>query len=281
MLVSLDNVIPRAFVERYAIGAFNVTNIETTQAVIAAAEALKSPVIVQTSEKALDYAGFETLTETVLGMAKRATIPVVVNLDHARTTTIADACLKAGYTAVMVDFSHLPFEENLERTKDVVAKARVYNASVESELGTIAGREDYIQHRLPHKTDPTEAERFVQQSGITVLAVGIGNAHGPVTEPEALDFDLLAEIAERTHFPLVLHGASGNSQADIDNAMKHGVVKINIDTDLRVAFSGAVRKFLRANPDAYDIRDILHAGKQATTDVVKQKIVMFGSVGKA
>ncbi len=276
----MDNCIPRAFVERYAVGAFNVTNIETAQAVINAAEELKAPVIMQTSEKALDYAGFETLTSTVIGIAKRSTVPVVVHLDHGRTMTIADACLKAGYTSVMVDFSHLPFAENLSQTREVVQRARVYGASVESEIGTIAGQEDYIHHRLPHKTDPAEAAQFVTESGVTVLAVGIGNAHGPATSQEKLDFDLLAQIEERTHFPLVLHGASGNPRDDIEKAISLGVVKINIDTDLRMSFSTAVRQFMRANPNAYDIRDILHAGRVAMTEVVKEKIVMFGTVGK-
>ncbi len=281
MLVSLSAVVPQAFAGHYALGAFNVTNIETAMGVLSAAEELKSPVIIQTSEKALDYAGFDTLTEVVLGMAKRSSVPVVVHLDHGRTTTIAEACLKAGYTSVMVDFSHLPFEENLARTIDVVRVAKSHGASVESELGTIAGREDYIQHRLPHKTNPVEAEKFIKDSGITVLAVGIGNAHGPVTAQEKLDFDLLAIIAKKTSFPLVLHGASGMKNNELSKAIELGVVKINIDTDLRLAFVSAVRRYLRSNPTSFDIRDVLQAGKVATSDTVKQKIVMFGSVGKA
>lgn len=281
MLVSLSEVVPAAFSGHYAIGAFNVTNIETASSVLLAAEALKAPVIMQTSEKALDYAGFETLTEVVLSMAKRSSVPVVVHLDHGRTITIASACLKAGYSSVMVDFSQLPFEENLAGTKSVVVLAKAHGASVESELGTIAGREDYIQHRLPHKTDPNEAVKFIHDSGITVLAVGIGNAHGPITAQEKLDFDLLGQIAKKTAFPLVLHGASGMKADELIKAISHGVVKINIDTDLRQAFVGAVRKYLRSNPASYDIRDVLQAGKSATVDMVKQKIVMFGSIGKA
>ncbi len=281
MLVSLEAVIPYAFTGHYAIGAFNVTNIETAQAVIEAAEELKAPVIMQTSEKAFDYAGFDVLADVVLNLAKHATVPVVAHLDHGRSTQIAEKCLDKGYTSVMVDLSSHPFAENLAKTKEVVALAHKHKATVEAELGAIAGREDYIEHNLPTKTNPEEAVQFVKESGVTVLAVGIGNAHGITTEAEKLDFSLLKEIEEKTNFPLVLHGASGNSREDIEKAISLGVVKINIDTDLRLAFTTALRTFLRTNPHAYDIRDTLAVGRDAIKNVVKEKIVMFGSVGKA
>ncbi len=281
MLVSLDAVVPGAFADHYAIGAFNVTNIETAQAVLSAAEELKAPVIVQTSEKALDYAGFDNLTSVVLNMAKQSTVPVVVHLDHGRSTDIAEKCLERGYSSVMVDFSHSSFAENLAKTKSIVSLAKKHGASVEAELGAVLGREDYIEHKVASKTDPAEAAQFVDEVHLSVLAVGIGNAHGITTKEEKLDFDLLAQIQERTKFPLVLHGASGNSAKDIHKAIENGVVKINIDTDLRLAWSGAVRKYLRSNPDAYDIRDINEAGRMAISMTVKQKIALFGSIGKA
>ncbi len=281
MLVSLEAVIPSAYTEHYAVGAFNVTNIETAQAVLKAAEELKAPVIMQTTEKALDYAGFDILAGVVLNMAKGASVPVVVHLDHGRSTSVAKRCLEIGYTSVMLDFSHQSFAENLKNTKSIVALAKQHGASVEAELGAIAGREDYIENHLPQKTDPKEAAQFVKETGISVLAVGIGNAHGPTTASEKLDFDLLAQIQHQTQFPLVLHGASGNSKEDIAKAISLGVVKINIDTDLRLAFAGALRGYLRANADVYDIRDILGHAREAMTEVVKQKIIMFGSIGKA
>lgn len=281
MLVSLDAVVPQAFVGRYAIGAFNVTNIETTQAVLSAAEELKAPVIVQTSEKALDYAGFDALVAAVLIMAKNASVPVVVHLDHGRSVDIAEKCLKAGYTSVMVDLSRLDLAENITQTARVVHLARQTGASVEAELGKVGGREDYIASHVMRKTDPDEALEFIEKTKISVLAVAIGNAHGIQTSQEKLDFALLQSIAEKTEFPLVLHGASGNSSADIQKAIRCGVVKINIDTDLRLAFSSAVRRFLRAHADAYDIRDVIGAGREAISGVVKQKISLFGSIGKA
>lgn len=280
MLVSLSEIVPEAFRKHYAVGAFNVTNIETTQAVIFAAEELKSPVIVQTSEKALDYAGFDNLSAVVLGMAKRSTVPVVVHLDHGRSVEIAKRCLGVGYSSVMLDLSKLSFSDNLERTKNIVTIAKKHGASVEAELGGVMGREDYVNNKSPKLTDVDEAVEFVANSGVSVLAVGIGNAHGVPTANEKLHFDLLEKIQNATHFPLVLHGASSSDPADITKAIKLGVVKINIDTDLRLAFTGAMRKFLHSNPDIYDIREVLEAGRNAVSDVVKSKILNFNSVGK-
>lgn len=281
MLVSLEAIVPHAFAGRYAVGAFNVVNIETTQAVLRAAEELKAPVIVQTSEKALDYAGFEALTNAVLAMARSARVPVVIHLDHGRSIEIAEQCLKAGYTSVMVDFSRLEFEQNIEHTRKVVTFAKKYGASVEGELGRIGGREDYIGGHVMQKTDPDQAADFIHKTGVSVLAVSIGNAHGITTEAEKLDFTLLSEIEQKTQFPLVLHGASGNTHHEIEQAIQRGVIKINIDTDLRLAFTTAVRKYLRAHDDAYDIREILQPGSEALCNVVKQKISLFGSIGKA
>lgn len=281
MLVSLSEIVPSAFRQHYAIGAFNVTNIETTQAVILAAEDLKSPVIVQTSEKALDYAGFDNLVSVVLGMAKKSSVPVVAHLDHGRSLDIVKRCLLAGYSSVMLDLSKETFAENLRHTQEIVAMAKKHGASVEAELGGIMGREDYIENKAPKLTDPDEAEEFVKKSGVDALAVGIGNAHGVPTAKEKLHFDLLEKIQQATNFPLVLHGASSSDPADITKAIRLGVVKINIDTDLRLAFTGAMRKYLRVNPDVYDIRDVLNAGREAVLQTVKVKMADFNSIGKA
>ncbi len=258
-----------------------MTNIETTQAVISAAEELKSPVIVQTSEKALDYAGFDNLVSIVLGMAKKSTVPVVVHLDHGRSVEIAKKCLVAGFTSVMLDLNKLPFADNLRCTQEIVGIANKYGATVEAELGGIMGREDYITNKTPKLTNIDEAIEFVKKSGAIILAVGIGNAHGVPAKNEKLHFDLLEKIQNATNFPLVLHGASSTSPSDISKAIKFGVVKINIDTDLRLAFADRVRKFMRSNPDVYDIRDIIGAGKDGIYATVMKKITNFGSIGKA
>ena len=247
MLVSLSEIVPPAFRQHYAIGAFNVINIETTQAVILAAEELKSPVIVQTSEKALDYAGFDNLVTLVLSMAKKSSVPVVVHLDHGRSLEIATRCLNVGYSSIMLDLSKEKFVNNLKHTQEIVAIAKKHGASVETELGGIMGREDYIENKTLQLTDPDEAAEFVKKSGADLLAVGIGNAHGVPTAREKLRFDLLEKIQRATNFPLVLHGASSSEPADIAKAIRLGVVKINIDTDLRLAFTGAIRKYLRIN----------------------------------
>ncbi len=274
-------MIPQAYRQHYAVGAFNVTNIETTQAVISAAEELKSPVIVQTSEKALDYAGFDNLVGIVLGMAKKSTVPVVVHLDHGRSVDIAKKCLTAGYSSVMIDLNKLPFADNLSRTIEIVKIAKQYGASVEAELGGIMGREDYVKNSAPRLTDVGEAVQFVQRSGATVLAVGIGNAHGVPMANEKLHFDILEKIQKATNFPLVLHGASSTAASEITKAIRLGVVKINIDTDIRLAFSTALRKFMHANPDIYDTREIIGAGREAIYHVVAKKISIFNSIGKA
>lgn len=281
MLVSLESIIPDAYLNGYAIGAFNVYNLESASAVIEAAEEMHSPVIIQTSEKALDYAGFENLTGLIIGMAKRSGVPTVVHLDHGPNLLLAERCLAAGYSSIMLDLSNLTYEQNVAQTKKIVEMAKRTGASVEAELGKVLGQEDDRKNLADDKTDPDLAAQFIQDTRITALAVAIGNAHGPNKVPEKLDFPLLAKIKQVTFFPLVLHGASGDSQSQINQAIKCGVVKINIDTELRQQFSTAVRQYLRANPSSYDPREIIGHGQKSIMLRVKQKIKMFGSDGKA
>jgi fructose-bisphosphate aldolase class II len=281
MIVSLKDILPRARAKGYAVGAFNTNNLEITKAIIEAAIELKSPVIVQTSEKAIDYAGLEPLRSLVYELADAASVPVVLHLDHGRTFDIAKECLEAGYTSVMVDTSRLPFRDNVFEVKKTVHAARAFKASVEAELGPIAGQEDYIASSKNYKTDPEHARMFADQTEVDALAVSVGLAHGLQLKEEELDLSLLKRIGEHVDIPLVLHGASqGATDREIQQAIKCGVAKINIDTDLRVSWSKALRAFLQKEKEVYDPRTILAPATEAVKQKVMEKMKVFGSVGK-
>ncbi|HBF67283.1 MAG TPA: tagatose-bisphosphate aldolase [Candidatus Magasanikbacteria bacterium] len=283
MIVSLSELLPRARAKGYAIGAFNTTNLEITKAIIEAAVEAKSSVIIQTSEKAIDYAGLNPLRALVLEMAASVKVPVVLHLDHGRTFQVAKQCLEAGYSSVMVDASRMPFRDNVYTMRKTVAYARKFKASVEGELGPIAGQEDYVHSAKAYKTDPEHARMFADQSEVDALAVSVGLAHGLKLKEEKLDLKLLKQISEVVEIPLVLHGASkGATEKEIKQAIGYGVAKINIDTALRVAWSSALRAFFAAkeNKDAYDPRTILTVGTQAVKQQVLRHMKLFGSVGK-
>jgi fructose-bisphosphate aldolase class II len=278
MLTSLAEILPRARKNGYAVGAFNVSNLEFAQAVILAASEMKSPVIVQTSEKAIDYAGLSPLSALIIELAQKVKVPVVLHLDHGRNFKIAKQCLEVGYTSVMVDASRLPFRDNVFVMRKTVAEARKHKASVEGELGPIAGVEDYVEQGEAYKTDPEHARIFVEQTDVDALAVSVGLAHGLELKNEKLDLALLKKIGATVSVPLVLHGASrGVSDREIKRAIVYGVAKINIDTDLRVAWSSAVRRFLSVDKTVYDPRTILSIGTEAVRRAVVQKIKLFGS----
>lgn len=282
MLTHYKELIARAYKERWAIGAFNTSNLEITQGIIEAAEELKSPVIVNASEKAIDYAGLHELTALIREMANQVRVPVIINLDHGRSYEIAERCAAAGFTALMRDASSMPLEKNIEETKRVVQLGHRNGVGVEGELGAIMGKEDYIEGvKDVVYTDPEEALRFVQETGVDLLAVAVGTAHGRI-KGEKLNPEVLKAIRDSIKgTPLVLHGASGTPYEDITRAISLGVVKINIDTDLRYAFSEALRKNLQDNVSAYDPRGILGPAKDAVKKAVKEKIILFGSANKA
>ncbi len=279
MLSTYTGYIHRAFRRHWAVGAFNVSNLEQAQGVIWAAEKLKAPVLVNASEKALDYAGLQPLTDMVRALAKLARVPVTLNLDHGRTYGVAVRCAKAGFTSLMLDGSRLPYKQNVAITKKAVALGKKYGIPVEGELGALGGKEDYISGHV-QMTDPKQAVDFVRKTKIDILAVAIGNAHG-IQPGERLDFPRLHAIHKAVpNMPLVLHGASGTPVADIRHAIRLGVVKINIDTDLRHAFSDALRKTLAHDKKAWDPREIVAPAREAVQKVVEQKITLFGSKGK-
>lgn len=307
MLTTLKHILDKAHKGNYAVGAFNINNLETLQAVMAAAEAERSPVVVQTSEGAIDYAGMDELAMLTHLAAMRTDIPVVFHLDHGKNYDLVVEAIKSGYyTSVMYDGSELPYEENVAATKRIVKMARAKGISVEAELGAIAGIEDFVsvEERDAHLTDPDQAAAFVAATGCDALAVAIGTKHGAYkfAGDSMLDFKRLKEIQAMVDVPLVLHGASGvpanikkictqygcqieNAKgvpdASIKKAVSLGINKVNVDTDLRIAFDAGVRKFLHDKPEVIDPREILKPAKELMTKVVRQKMRLLGCSGKA
>ena len=280
MLATLQSVLQKAQRGKYAVGAFNISDLEQTQAVIAAAEQLKSPVIINTSEKAIDYAQPKVLAAMVMAMAKMVKVPVVLNLDHGRSVSGAKECLRDGWTGIMFDGSKLPYEENIRKTAEVKQFAKTFGIGVEGEIGQVKYKEDLAISKAPVLATPAEAVDFVRRTKVDALAVGIGNSHGLPVPGERLHFGLLEKIRAAVSVPLVLHGASGTSSSSIRRAISLGICKINIDTDLRLAFTKSVRKTLQ-DKTIFDPRFYLAAGRDAVTDTVKAKMIMFGSKGKA
>lgn len=302
MLVTLSSVLQKAKRGHYAVGAFNVNNLEMIQAIMAAAEAEKSPVILSTSEGAIEYAGMDELGTLVHLAAERSKRSVVFHLDHGKDVKLVERAIKSGwYTSVMFDGSSLSFKENIKATKRLVEMAHKNNVSLEAELGAIAGIEDFVsvEARDAHFTNPEEAREFVDKTGCDALAVAIGTSHGAYKfkETSTLDFKRLQTIRALVNIPLVLHGASGIpanvkkicidhgckiedakgvSDAHIRKAVSIGINKVNIDSDLRIAFDAGVRRFLAENPEVIDPRKILGPAKELITQVVRQKMKILG-----
>ncbi len=267
----------------YAVGAFNCSNMEIMQAIVRAAEAEKAPVILQVSQGAIKYAGLEYLVAMARAAARQAAVPIALHLDHGTDVGLILECVQAGFSSVMFDGSKLPLEQNIVLTRQVVEASRRARVSVEAELGRISGAEDDIavgEHEALF-TDPEEARFFVEQTGVDSLAVAIGTAHGRYRGEPKLDFERLSRISSSISTPIVLHGSSGVPDEAIREAIKRGVRKINIDTDIRQAFIGAVRQALAKDPEEIDPRKILGPAREAATEVIRGKIRLFGSSGKA
>jgi fructose-bisphosphate aldolase class II len=305
MLVTNKELLRKAQKEAYAVGAFNIQNLESLLAVVEAAVEEESPVIVAVTPSAIKYGGLNYLAGLVKTAAEVSPIPISLHLDHGEDVETVKKCLEAGFTSVMIDCSHLPFEENISLTKRVVDLAHQKGVSVEGELGRLAGIEEKtVAEREAVLTDPIEAEEFVRRTSVDALAVSIGTSHGAYKfkgEPK-LDFERLKQIRERVDVPLVLHGASSVPQWIIEKATKYGaelagakgipedhirkaialgITKINIDTDLRLAFTATIREVLATSPKEFDPRKILGPAKEAMKEVVKAKMRLFGSSGKA
>jgi tagatose 1,6-diphosphate aldolase GatY/KbaY len=265
----------------YAVGAFNIENMEMAQAVIATAEELRAPVLIQTTSSTCRY-GTLALYRGIIGtLADSASVPVALHLDHGDSYELAVAAMEAGYTSVMIDGSHVPFEENIELTKRVVDAAQKFGIPVEAELGKVGGKEDDVESDGDTNTDPDEAADFAARTGVDSLAVAIGTAHGFYRGTPVLDKERLSEIRRVVSVPLVLHGASGLSEQDVKDCIARGICKVNIATELRVAFTDGLKAVLADKPETFDPKPLGLAGEANVRAVVAQKIKMCGCDGKA
>ncbi len=282
-LVPIDQMLKKAEAEHYAVGAFNCNNMEIVQSIIAAAEAERSPVIMQASQGAIKYAGIDYITAMAKLAAENASVPVALHLDHGTSFEQCIQCIRSGFSSVMIDGSKLPMEENIALTNRVLAAARAVGVSVEAELGKIGGTEDDItvSAREALFTDPQEALYFVEHTGVDALAIAIGTAHGQYKGEPKLDFERLAKIRSMIDVPIVLHGSSGVPGDAIRQAVELGVSKINIDTNIREAFVAAMRDVLNNNAKEIDPRKVLKPAREAATELIREKIRLFGSSGKA
>ena len=287
MLVSAKEMLTKAKAGHYAVGQFNINNLEWTKSILLTAEELKSPVILGVSEGAGKYmCGFKTVAAMVKAMIEELniTVPVALHLDHG-TYEGAKKCIEAGFSSVMFDGSHYSIEENIEKTKELVAICNEKGLSLEAEVGAIGGEEDGVIGS-GEVADPDECKR-IADLGVTMLAAGIGNIHGKYPENWAgLRFDVLAAIQEKTGtMPLVLHGGTGIPADMIQKAISLGVSKINVNTECQLSFAAATRAYIEAGKDlqgkGFDPRKLLAPGAQAICDTVKEKMELFGSVGKA
>lgn len=283
MLVTGKQILDDANKNGYAVGAFNVVNMEMLQAVVTAAEEEKSPVFVQTTEGALSYAGYEYLSAMVTYAANSVSVPVAFHLDHGGSYKTVMNCLRNGWSSVMIDGSHLSLDDNIALTAKVVESAHDVGVSVEAELGRLGGIEDNIKvdEKDAMYTDPEEAKRFVAETGVDYLAIAIGTAHGKYKGVPKLDFDRLDTIKKDLNMPLVLHGASGVSDESIKKAVSLGINKINIDTELRCAYTDKVREIFAADPELFDLRKYIGPARENVKAKVIEKIRLFGSNGKA
>lgn len=252
----------------YAVGAFNVENMEMAQAVVAAAQELNMPVIIQATPGSVRYAGLDLFFANVAALAKKASVPIALHLDHGESFDMAVQAIREGYTSVMIDGSHESFDDNIDLTSRVVAVAKPNNIPVEAELGKVGGKEDDLDGGSGGYTEPSEAKEFVGRTGISSLAVAIGTAHGIYSGVPKLDVPRLREIRKLVDIPLVLHGASGLTDADIRACIREGICKVNFATELRIAFSNGVKSVLSENPDTFDPKKYGNAGRESVKRLV-------------
>ena len=287
MLVSAKEMLEKAKAGKYAVGQFNINNLEWTKAILLTAQELNSPVILGVSEGAGKYmCGFNTIAGMVNGMIKTLgiTVPVALHLDHG-TYEGAKKCIEDGFSSIMFDGSHYPIEENIEKTKELVALAGEKGISVEAEVGAIGGEEDGVIG-MGEVADPAECAK-IASLGIDFLAAGIGNIHGKYPANwKGLDFDALDKIHNATdNIPLVLHGGTGIPDEMIKKAISLGVSKINVNTECQLSFADATRKYIEAGKDlegkGFDPRKLLAPGAEAIKATVREKIELFGSANKA
>ncbi|XOU94552.1 MAG: class II fructose-bisphosphate aldolase [Candidatus Kerfeldbacteria bacterium] len=287
MLVHLSDLLEKAKGQDYAIGAFNIENLETTIGVVRGAIKMKAPIILQVSETSIQYAGLKAITGIVQTIAANEAedVPIALHLDHGKSFRSVAECVRAGFSSIMMDASDMPFMENIVLTKQAVDFTHRKNVLAQGELGIVKGLEEVsIEERKQMMTNPDEAEEFVTKTGVDTLAVAVGNVHGIMKMQKGnpgLDLDRLEAIHKVIpDTPLVLHGASGLPQNQIHAGINLGITIINIDTELRVAFTNSLRDTLNNDKDSFDPREILTPSIMAIQKVVEEKIEIFGSGGE-
>lgn len=280
-LVTSEKMLSDAQKGGYAVGAFNVENMEMVKAVIAAAEELKAPVMLQTTPSTVKYGTLETYAAIVAAEAKKASVPVCLHLDHGSSYELAVAAMEAGYTSVMIDGSHESFENNIAVSKKVADVAKEKGIPVEAELGKVGGKEDDLEAEADTNTDPMEAKEFVERTGISSLAIAIGTAHGFYAGTPVLDKQRVSEIKEVVSVPLVLHGASGLTDEDVKECVQRGICKVNFATELRVAYTDAIKTLLKEKPDTFDPKKFGVVGMDAVKELVKSRMLVCGCDQKA
>ena len=280
-LITTKSILKKAQEGKYAIGAFNVENMEMVMAVISAAEEMNAPVIMQTTPSTVKYASLDYFLANARVAASNAKVPVVMHLDHGSSFELAAQALRAGYTSIMIDGSHSSFEDNIKVSKAVVDMCKPSGIAVEAELGKVGGKEDDLDGGEGGFTDPQEAKLFVERTGVDSLAVAIGTAHGMYKGEPKLDLDRLSQIREVVSVPLVLHGGSGIPDSKVQEAIEIGICKVNYATELRIAFTNGVNKYLNENKDTIDPKKYNKAGMEEVKQFVKEKIKVCGCENKA
>lgn len=280
-LVSSKEMLLRAQAGRYAVGAFNVENMEMVLAVIAAAQELHAPVMLQTTPSTVKYAGLNAYYANVKAAADSVDVPVALHLDHGNSFDLAVQAVRAGYTSVMIDGSHESFEENIALTNRVVAVARPNGIPVEAELGKVGGKEDDLETEADTNTDPLQAKEFVERTEIDSLAVAIGTAHGFYVGTPKLDKERLEQIHNVVDIPLVLHGASGLSDQDVVECIQRGICKVNFATELRVAYTDGIKELIKEKPETFDPKPLGKAGMERVKALVKDRMQVCGCDGRA
>lgn len=280
-LVTSEKMLLDAQKRGYAVGAFNCENMEMVKAIIAAAEELRAPLMLQTTPSTIKYGTLETFVAIVAAEAKKATVPVCLHLDHGSSFDLAMQAIRAGYTSVMIDGSKLDFEGNIEVSKRVADVAKAVGLPCEAELGKVGGKEDDLVADADTNTDPMEAKEFVERTGITSLAVAIGTAHGFYVGTPVLDKERLSEIRKVVDIPLVLHGASGLSDQDVRDCVSRGICKVNFATELRKAYTDAGKALIEEKPETFDPKALGKVGMAAVTALVKERMKVCGCDGKA
>lgn len=271
MLVTTREMLLEAKTKKYAVGAFNFENMEMAQAIVAAGEETGAPVILQTTPSTLSYASAELFFANAAALARAAKTPVAIHLDHGDSLELVSRCLRAGYTGVMIDASQKPLAQNIETTRFVVAEAKKFGVPVEAELGRVGGKEDDLEGEGGY-TVPAEALEFVRKTGVDLLAIAIGTAHGVYKKEPVLNLALLSEIAPMLDLPLVLHGASGVPDEAVRQCVARGICKVNFATELRIAFTNGVREYLGKDAEVFDPKKYLAVGREKVKCLVAEKI---------